>query len=414
MAQARPADRTPRRARAAGAGGGSIDRRTISAGREIDDLAVLFHAEEAIGNERHVRKPRAPVARKRPSKMRGKSARRARSGTRSTQKLRIQFLSNAAVSHCRRIARADAGRDSRRSPRRTVHRRRRDRARSSPPPGRLRPRPPHGDRVRSRRHRLRRARRRNARRAGRDADRESRLDQLAVHDALDRRVRRAGRRDAGGARRAPVTRPRPGHADLAGGAKYERDDLRDILERASARETAARVAAGALARQLLAHAGIRISSHVFTLGSITVPDRERIDFAQASALPDDAPLRCVDQDARAGDDRGDRSRPRGGRHARRRVRGDRDRRPGRPRQLRAVGSQARWTAGAGADVDPRDQGRRHRPRARGRVAAGLARPRRDRRPATRRAPPASRGRPTTPAGSRAASPTARTSGSRST
>ena len=100
---------------------------------------------------------------------------------------------------------------------------------------------------------------------------------------------------AGGARRAPVTRPRPGHADLAGGAKYERDDLRDILERASARETAARVAAGALARQLLAHAGIRITSHVFTLGRITVPDRERIGFAAASALPDDAPLRCVDQ-----------------------------------------------------------------------------------------------------------------------
>jgi chorismate synthase len=100
----------------------------------------------------------------------------------------------------------------------------------------------------------------------------------------------------GGARRASVTRPRPGHADLAGGAKYERDDLRDILERASARETAARVAAGSLARQLLAHAGIRISSHVFTLGSITVPDREKITFAQASALADDAPLRCVDQE----------------------------------------------------------------------------------------------------------------------
>src|SRR5436190_21319751 len=99
--------------------------------------------------------------------------------------------------------------------------------------------------------------------------------------------------DAGGAHRAPVTRPRPGHADLAGGAKYERDDLRDILERASARETAARVAAGALARQLLAHVGVRIVSHVFTLGSITVPDRERIGFAEASALADDAPLHCV-------------------------------------------------------------------------------------------------------------------------
>jgi chorismate synthase len=101
--------------------------------------------------------------------------------------------------------------------------------------------------------------------------------------------------DAGGARRASVTRPRPGHADLAGGAKYERADLRDILERASARETAARVAAGALAKQLLGHAGVRITSHVFTLGSVTVPERERIGFAQASALPDDAPLRCVDR-----------------------------------------------------------------------------------------------------------------------
>jgi chorismate synthase len=98
----------------------------------------------------------------------------------------------------------------------------------------------------------------------------------------------------GGARRAPVTCPRPGHADLAGGAKYERDDLRDILERASARETAARVAAGALARQLLAHAGLQLTSHVFTLGSITLPNRDRVDFARASALPDDGPLRCVD------------------------------------------------------------------------------------------------------------------------
>lgn len=100
--------------------------------------------------------------------------------------------------------------------------------------------------------------------------------------------------DAGGARRAPVTRPRPGHADLAGGAKYERDDLRDILERASARETAARVAAGALARQLLARVGIRLTSHVFTIGSLSVADREQVDFARASALPDDAPLRVVD------------------------------------------------------------------------------------------------------------------------
>ena len=79
--------------------------------------------------------------------------------------------------------------------------------------------------------------------------------------------------DATGARRAPVTRPRPGHADLAGVAKYGRDDMRDILERASARETAARVAAGAIARQLLAQAGVRIASHVFAIGIVRLPDR---------------------------------------------------------------------------------------------------------------------------------------------
>jgi chorismate synthase len=100
--------------------------------------------------------------------------------------------------------------------------------------------------------------------------------------------------DAAGARRAPVTRPRPGHADLAGGAKYERDDLRDVLERASARETAARVAAGALARQLLAHAGLRLTSHVFAIGSHAIADRESVDFTRANALADDAPLRCID------------------------------------------------------------------------------------------------------------------------
>jgi chorismate synthase len=100
--------------------------------------------------------------------------------------------------------------------------------------------------------------------------------------------------DAGGARRGPVSRPRPGHADLAGGAKYDRDDLRDILERASARETAARVAAGALARQLLGRAGIRLTSHVFTIGSVTAAGHERVDFTRASELPDDAPLRVAD------------------------------------------------------------------------------------------------------------------------
>jgi chorismate synthase len=102
--------------------------------------------------------------------------------------------------------------------------------------------------------------------------------------------------DAGGARRAPVTRPRPGHADLAGVAKYGRSDVRDVLERASARETAARVAAGAIARQLLVRAGIRLTSHVFSIGDARLPPGTVVTFEAAAALPADAPLRCVDPD----------------------------------------------------------------------------------------------------------------------
>ena len=66
----------------------------------------------------------------------------------------------------------------------------------------------------------------------------------------------------------PVTAPRPGHADLPGLLKYQRQDVRDILERASARETAIRVAVGAIARQLLALCGIKIISHVINIGGI--------------------------------------------------------------------------------------------------------------------------------------------------
>jgi len=99
----------------------------------------------------------------------------------------------------------------------------------------------------------------------------------------------------GGARRAPVTRPRPGHADLSGGLKYGRHDLRDILERASARETAARVAAGAVARALLGHLGVEITSHVFLIGGAGLVDPLAVTFAQARALAADDDLRCVDE-----------------------------------------------------------------------------------------------------------------------
>ena len=130
--------------------------------------------------------------------------------------------------------------------------------------------------------------------------------------------------DAGGARRAPVTKPRPGHADLAGVAKYGRADVRDILERASARETAARVAAGAVARQFLLR-GRHPDHQPRVLGwrSAACRRHARSRSSRRRALAPDAPLRCVDQERRAPDDRGDRSRPRGGRHQGRRVRSDR-------------------------------------------------------------------------------------------
>jgi chorismate synthase len=93
-----------------------------------------------------------------------------------------------------------------------------------------------------------------------------------------------------------VKRPRPGHADLAGGLKYDTRDLRNVLERASARETAARVACGAIAKQLLAQFGIEIRSHVIQLGGI--PERPlELSFEQIAAIADDSPLNCADANA---------------------------------------------------------------------------------------------------------------------
>jgi chorismate synthase len=103
--------------------------------------------------------------------------------------------------------------------------------------------------------------------------------------------------DAGGAHRAPVTRPRPGHADLAGAIKYGHADIRDVLERASARETAARVAAGALARQLLGQVAIGVASHVVAIGAASA--EAGASFEDILALPDDSPTRCVDAAAAA-------------------------------------------------------------------------------------------------------------------
>jgi len=98
------------------------------------------------------------------------------------------------------------------------------------------------------------------------------------------------------ARNAPLTRPRPGHADLVGMQKYDLDDARAILERASARETAARVALGAVARNFLQQTvGITILSHVLSIGSVRVADDAPLPQAADMAMIDEDPVRCADK-----------------------------------------------------------------------------------------------------------------------
>ncbi len=104
----------------------------------------------------------------------------------------------------------------------------------------------------------------------------------------------AAEADAPGAeRRRQVTRPRPGHADLAGSIKYDRADARDILERASARETAARVACGAVCKLLLGQFGIEIGSHVAELGGVVARTPSPVPQPLNTAA-DASPVRCLD------------------------------------------------------------------------------------------------------------------------
>jgi chorismate synthase len=100
-------------------------------------------------------------------------------------------------------------------------------------------------------------------------------------------------RDTDPERKRAVTRPRPGHVDLSGMLKYDRDDARDVLERASARETTARVAAGAICRRFLREFGITIGSHVVHLGGVDArrPDKMPADL---NAAADASPLRTLD------------------------------------------------------------------------------------------------------------------------
>ncbi len=96
----------------------------------------------------------------------------------------------------------------------------------------------------------------------------------------------------------PLTRPRPGHADLAGALKYHLGDVRRVLERSSARETVSRVAVGAVCRALLGQFGIVLASHVVELGGIAIgrrPDR----YEDIPRIAEESPLRCVDAEAEA-------------------------------------------------------------------------------------------------------------------
>ncbi len=103
-----------------------------------------------------------------------------------------------------------------------------------------------------------------------------------------------------GARAAPLTRPRPGHADLVGMTKYGFDEARPVLERASARETAARVALGAVAEAFLAQSvGIRLVSHVVEIGGVGVPDDAPLPTPDDTAALDESPVRSLNADASA-------------------------------------------------------------------------------------------------------------------
>lgn len=97
----------------------------------------------------------------------------------------------------------------------------------------------------------------------------------------------------------PLTRPRPGHADLAGMLKYDFDDARDVLERASARETAARVAIAAVVRGLLRRLGIEVLSHVVRIGMSAIPDDLALPGPGDLAAIDSSPVRCADPGASA-------------------------------------------------------------------------------------------------------------------
>ncbi len=97
----------------------------------------------------------------------------------------------------------------------------------------------------------------------------------------------------------PITQPRPGHADFAGMLKYHTDDLRPILDRSSARNTAALVAVGAICRYLLKAAGIEVMSHVVMIGNVWAKFDSKVDYWKLSELAEISTVRCADPEAEA-------------------------------------------------------------------------------------------------------------------
>jgi chorismate synthase len=94
-----------------------------------------------------------------------------------------------------------------------------------------------------------------------------------------------------------ITRPRPGHADLNGGIKYGHRDLRNVLERSSARETTARVAAGAVAKKILSELGIKIAGHVLEIGGIKAKNINYTSLEELQHVTEQSPVRCFDSEA---------------------------------------------------------------------------------------------------------------------
>lgn len=94
-----------------------------------------------------------------------------------------------------------------------------------------------------------------------------------------------------------ISRPRPGHADLNGALKYGHRDMRNVLERSSARETTVRVAAGAAAKKLLSELGIEVAAHVIEIGGVVSSKRDYSSLKELKEITEESPVRCLDQNA---------------------------------------------------------------------------------------------------------------------